>query len=199
MSARTPLLDELCERLRCLPGVGPRSARRMAMHLLQHDRDGGRHLAETLQRAMRDIGNCRRCRTFSEDDVCAVCADPKRDDKLLCVVETPSDMNALEAAGGWRGRYFVLLGRLSPIDGIGPEEIGADALQQRVAEGVAEIVLATSATVEGEATSIYLSQQLRGDGLRVSRIAHGVPLGSELDFIDGGTLSHALDQRQEME
>lgn len=171
----------------------------MAMHLLQHDRDGGRHLAETLQRAMRDIGNCRRCRTFSEDDVCAVCADPKRDDKLLCVVETPSDMNALEAAGGWRGRYFVLLGRLSPIDGIGPEEIGADALQQRVAEGVAEIVLATSATVEGEATSIYLSQQLRGDGLRVSRIAHGVPLGSELDFIDGGTLSHALDQRQEME
>ena len=198
MSEKPPLLDELCERLRCLPGVGPRSARRMVMHLLQYDREGGRHLAVTLERAMRDIGNCRRCRTFSEREICAVCADLRRDDKLLCVVETPSDMNALEAAGGYRGRYFVLLGRLSPIDGVGPEEIGIAALMERVEEGVAEIVLATSATVEGDATAVFLSEELRGR-VRISRIAHGVPLGSELDFIDGGTLSHAMDRRQEVE
>lgn len=198
MSA-APLLDELIEALRCLPGVGQKTAQRMALQLLERNRDGGRRLAAKLAEAMDRIGNCERCRTFSEAPVCAICRNPARDAHLLCVVESPADQAAIEAATGFRGRYFVLLGRLSPLDGLGPRELGLDVLSARMAEGeVQELIIATNPTVEGEATAHYLGQLARQHGVRPSRLAHGVPLGGELEYIDRGTLAHAFGMRQEI-
>jgi recombination protein RecR len=194
------LLNELIEALRCLPGVGAKSAQRMAFHVLERDRVGARRLAEKLAAAAERIGNCTRCRTFSETPVCALCASGQRDAQLLCVVETPADQLAIEQATGFRGRYFVLLGRLSPLDGLGPKELGLDLLAQRLAEGeVREMIVATNPTVEGEATAHMLSQIARAAGVRATRLAHGVPLGGELEYIDRGTLAHAFGSRQNLD
>lgn len=199
MSTGSTLLAELIDALRCLPGVGAKSAQRMAFHLLERDRDGARTLALKLREAADRIGNCRRCRTFSEDAICALCASASRDRQLLCVVETPVDQLAIEQATGYRGQYFVLLGRLSPLDGLGPQELGLDALSARLAEGeVRELIVATNPTVEGEATAYYVAQLSRQAGVRASRLAHGVPLGGELEFVDRGTLAHAFGQRHEL-
>ena len=190
------LLQRLVEALRCLPGVGPRSAQRMAFHLLERDREGGRRLAAVLGEAMERVGHCRRCRTLSDREVCALCATPNRDDGLLCVVETPAEVLAIEQATGYKGRYFVLGGRLSPLDGVGPRELGLDLLRARLAEGtVRELILATNPTVEGAATAHYIGEMARESGVLVTRIAHGVPLGGELDYVDGGTLAHAFAGR----
>lgn len=197
MSIGSPLLTDLIDALRCLPGVGTKTAQRMAFHLLERDRAGGRKLAERLDVAMERIGNCSRCRTFSEESICALCANPQRDRSLLCIVETPVDQLAIEQATGFRGQYFVLLGRLSPLDGLGPKEIGLDQLARRLAEGeLQELIVATNPTVEGEATAHVLAQLARSAGVRASRLAHGVPLGGELEFIDRGTLAHAFGGRQ---
>lgn len=193
------LIGRLIENLRCLPGVGPKSAQRMAYHLLEHNRDGGRRLAEALTAAMEKVGNCRDCRTLSEEAVCELCANPRRDRSLLCVVETPADVQALEQSTGYQGLYFVLLGHLSPLDGIGPEQLGLDRLEARLAGGeVKELILATNPTVEGEATAHFVSELARAHGVRPTRIAHGVPMGGELEYIDSGTLSHAFAGRQEI-
>jgi len=193
------LLEQLIEALRVLPGVGPKSAQRMAYHVLERDRDGGRRLAETLAAAVEKIGHCARCRDFSEAEVCATCASAARDAYLLCVVESPADRLAIEQATGYRGLYFVLQGRLSPLDGIGPRELGLDRLASRLAEGeVQELIIATNPTVEGEATAHYLAQLARQYKVRPSRLAHGVPLGGELEYVDRGTLSHAFGSRSEM-
>lgn len=193
----SPLLAELIDALRCLPGVGAKTAQRMAFHVLERDREGARKLAERLARAVEHIGNCTRCRTFSEETVCAFCASATRDRSLLCVVETPVDQLAIEQATGYRGQYFVLLGRLSPLDGLGPKQLGLDLLAGRLAEGeVQELIVATNPTVEGEATAHMLSQLARAADVRASRLAHGVPLGGELEFIDRGTLAHAFGGRQ---
>lgn len=198
MSA-SPLLDELIEALRVLPGVGSKTAQRMAHHLLERNREGGRRLATRLADAMQRIGNCQRCRNFSEEALCALCRNPARDAQLLCVVEAPADQAAIEQATGYRGLYFVLLGRLSPLDGLGPRELGLDQLGARLAEGeVRELIIATNPTVEGEATAHYLAQLARQHGVRPSRLAHGVPLGGELEYIDRGTLAHAFGSRQEV-
>jgi recombination protein RecR len=198
MSA-SPLLDELVEALRILPGVGAKTAQRMAHHLLERNREGGRRLAARLADAMQRIGNCERCRNFSEEPVCALCRNASRDTQLLCVVEAPADQAAIEQATGYRGGYFVLLGRLSPLDGLGPRELGLDLLAARLAEGeVRELIIATNPTVEGEATAHYLAQVARRHGVRPSRLAHGVPLGGELEFIDRGTLAHAFGSRHEV-
>ncbi|MEO7199033.1 MAG: recombination mediator RecR [Dokdonella sp.] len=200
MSTGSPLLAELIEALRCLPGVGAKTAQRMAFHVLERDRAGGRRLAERLQVAIDKVGNCRRCRGFSEQEVCALCANTAREKSLLCVVETPVDQLAIEQATGYRGHYFVLLGRLSPLDGMGPKELGLDLLAARLAEGeVEELILATNPTVEGEATAHMISQLARAAGVRASRLAHGVPLGGELEFIDRGTLAHAFGGRHPLE
>jgi recombination protein RecR len=197
MSTGSPLLADLIEALRCLPGVGAKSAQRMALHVLERDRAGAKRLAEKLATAVERIGNCTRCRTFSEETICALCASASRDASLLCVVETPVDQLAIEQATGYRGRYFVLLGRLSPLDGLGPKEIGLDLLAQRLGEGeVQELIVATNPTVEGEATAHMLGQIARAAGVRASRLAHGVPLGGELEYIDRGTLAHAFGGRQ---
>lgn len=194
------LLEQLIDALRVLPGVGHKSAQRMAYHLLERQRDGGRRLAATLEAAMERLGHCRRCRDFSEAEVCAICASPARDAHLLCAVETPADRLAIEQATGYRGLYFVLQGRLSPLDGIGPAELGLDLLAQRLQEGeVRELIVATNPTVEGEATAHYLAQLARARGVRPSRLAHGVPLGGELEYVDRGTLSHAFGSRSEMQ
>jgi len=194
-----PLLVQLMDALRCLPGVGPKSAQRMAFYLLERDRDGGRNLGAILAQSMERIGHCKRCRTLSEAEICALCANPNRDDTQLCVVETPADVMAIEQAIEYRGRYFVLGGRLSPLDGIGPGEIGLDKLEQRLDEGfIAELILATNTTVEGEATAHYISGLAHTRNVITTRIAHGVPLGGELEYVDGGTLSHAFAGRQEV-
>jgi len=194
------LLAELIEALRCLPGVGAKSAQRMAFHVLERDRAGARRLAEKLAAAADRIGNCTRCRTFSETPVCTLCASAQRDAQLLCVVETPADQLAIEQATGFRGRYFVLLGRLSPLDGLGPKELGLDLLADRLADGeVREMIVATNPTVEGEATAHLLSQIARAAGVRATRLAHGVPLGGELEYIDRGTLAHAFGSRQNLD
>ncbi|TVS13079.1 MAG: recombination protein RecR [Wenzhouxiangella sp.] len=191
--------DELLEALRCLPGVGARSAQRMALQLLERDRDGGRRLARALETAVEKIGHCRRCRNFTAADVCRICSDDQRDDRLLCIVESPADVLALEVATAYRGRYFVLLGRLSPLDGIGPADLGLDQLERRLDEGsVGEIVIATNTTVEGEATAHYLREMAGRRGIRVSRLAQGVPLGGELEHTDRSTLAHAFSTRQPM-
>ncbi|MEO7432268.1 MAG: recombination mediator RecR [Dokdonella sp.] len=199
MSTGSPLLADLIDALRCLPGVGAKTAQRMAFHVLERDRSGGRRLSERLALAVERIGNCTRCRTFSEEPVCALCANTSRDRSLLCIVETPVDQAAIEQATGFRGHYFVLLGRLSPLDGMGPKELGLDALAQRLGEGeVKELIAATNPTVEGEATAHLLAQLARAAGVRASRLAHGVPLGGELEFIDRGTLAHAFGGRQSL-
>lgn len=195
----TPVIGRLIEALRCLPGVGPKSAQRMAYHLLERDRQGALHLAEALQEAMEKVGNCSRCRTFSEGELCPICSNSRRDQGTICIVESPADVAALEQSTGYHGRYFVLMGHLSPLDGIGPEDIGLDLLAGQLDEGeVREVILATNPTVEGEATAHYISELVRGRGIRVTRIAHGVPLGGELEYVDGGTLSHAFNGRREI-
>jgi recombination protein RecR len=195
----SPLLNDLIDALRCLPGVGAKTAQRMAFHVLERDRMGARKLAERLAAAVERIGNCTRCRTFSEESLCALCSSSARERSLLCVVETPVDQLAIEQATGFRGQYFVLLGRLSPLDGLGPKELGLDLLAQRLGEGeVQELIVATNPTVEGEATAHMLAQLARAAGVRASRLAHGVPLGGELEFIDRGTLAHAFGGRQSL-
>ena len=192
----SPALEALVDALRCLPGVGPKSAQRMALHLLERDREGAQALAIALGEAAERVGRCQRCRNLTETPVCSICDDPRREAAVLCVVETPADVLAIEQAGGYRGRYFVLMGHLSPIDGIGPEDIGLDRLQALVREqGIEEVILATNPTAEGEATAWYLTDLLAADGVRMSRIAHGVPLGGELEYVDGNTLMHAFSGR----
>ena len=197
--SETPLLQQLIEALRCLPGVGPKSAQRMAFHLLERDREGGRRLAAVLADSVERIGRCSRCRTLTELEVCRLCANPARDPAQLCVVENPTDVMALEQATGFQGLYFVLGGRLSPLDGIGPAELGLDRLRERLASGeVRELILATATTVEGEATAHYIAELATEAGVPVTRIAHGVPLGGELEFVDSGTLAHAFAGRQKL-
>ncbi|NCA87536.1 MAG: recombination protein RecR [Gammaproteobacteria bacterium] len=194
--ADRPLVNQLMDALRCLPGVGPKSAQRMAFHLLERDRPGGRHLAGVLAAAMERVRHCQRCRTLSEEVLCGLCANPQRDSGLLCVIEHPSAMVAIEQATGYRGLYFVLGGRLSPLDGIGPAELGLDLLEKRLAEGqVKELILAVSPTVEGSATAQYIAAIAAEQDVRTTRIAHGVPLGGELEYVDGGTLAHAFAGR----
>ncbi|PWG63711.1 recombination mediator RecR [Sediminicurvatus halobius] len=196
--AFSPLVRELMEALRCLPGVGPKSAQRMTFQLLQRDRGGARRLAEALAAAADGVGECRECRTLTEEPVCAICASPRRERSLLCIVENPADVSAVEEATDYGGLYFVLKGRLSPLDGIGPAELGLDALESRFAGGeVREIILATNPTVEGEATAQYVAEMARARGIVVSRIAHGVPVGGDLEYVDSGTLSHAFAGRRE--
>jgi recombination protein RecR len=196
--AEASLLNALIDALRCLPGVGPKSAQRMALHLLERDRPGGERLAHCLSEAMARIGHCRVCRTLTEREVCELCGDPGRRRDLLCVVETPADVLAVEQATGYRGQYHVLLGHLSPLDGIGPEELGLDRLEARLDEGeIREVILATGTTAEGEVTAHYVSEMARARGIRSTRIAHGVPLGGELEYVDRGTLSHAFEGRRE--
>jgi recombination protein RecR len=194
----SPLIRQLIEALRCLPGVGSKTAQRMAYHLLERDREGGRQLARVLAKAMEEVGRCRDCRTLCETERCALCASGSRDASLLCIVETPGDLEVLEQATDFRGRYFVLMGHLSPLDGIGPEELGLDQLAVRFARGeLQEVILATGTTVEGEATAQYISDLAQAHRIRVTRIAHGVPMGGELEYIDSGTLSHAFAGRRD--
>ncbi len=193
------LLGQLVEALRCLPGVGPKSAQRMAFHLLERDRDGGLHLASVLEAAMEGIGRCTVCRDLTENEVCNICANEQRDASLLCIVESPSDVMAIEQATGYRGLYYVLMGRLSPLDGIGPADLGLDELSQRLKDQPpAELIIATNPTVEGEATAYYLQRMAQKHTIAVSRISHGVPLGGELEFTDQSTIAHAFSSRQEM-
>jgi recombination protein RecR len=196
----TPRLQQLLSALRCLPGVGPKSAQRMAFHLLDRDRARADELARALQLALNDVGHCENCRMFAEQKLCPICDDQKRDAGLLCVVETPADVIAVDESGSFRGRYFVLMGRLSPLDGIGPEELGVDLLEGRLDEGqVGELILATSATVEGEATAAYIAGLATKRGIRATRIAHGVPMGGELEYVDSNTLSLAISTRTNIE
>jgi recombination protein RecR len=192
-----PSLSRLIEALRCLPGVGPKSAQRMAFHLLERDREGGREISTAVAGAIEKLGHCRRCRMFAEGELCPVCVSPSRDTSLLCVVESPADVVAIEQTASYRGLYFVLMGHLSPLDGVGPQEIGIGAFEKLLGEGdVHEVILATNPTVEGEATAHFLAEVAARFGLRASRIAHGVPVGGELEYVDGGTIAHALAGRQ---
>jgi recombination protein RecR len=193
----SPRLAQLIEALRALPGVGPKTAQRMAFHLLQEGRPGARALAEALDAALGSVVRCRRCRMLTESELCAICAAAQRETSLLCAVESPADVVAIESSGSYRGRYFVLMGHLSPLDGIGPEQLGLRELEAILDEGaVRELILATSSTVEGEATAHYLGELAVQRGIRASRIAYGVPVGGELEYVDGGTLAHALAGRQ---
>ena len=193
----TQALDALTQALRRLPGVGIKSASRMAFHLLQHDREGARALSRALQEAVDAVRHCDRCHTFTEAEVCATCLDPTRDPTRLCVVETPADQAALERTGAFQGLYFVLMGRLSPLDGVGPKDIGLDKLLQRAGDGVVqEVILATNFTAEGEATAHAIAEALKRRGLAVTRLARGVPVGSELEYVDLGTIAHALADRR---
>ena len=195
--ADTSSLDALIDALRRLPGVGVKSASRMAFHLLQHDRQGTQLLSRALQQAADNVRHCERCNTFTEATVCQVCMDPRRDGSKLCVVETPADQAALERTNAFRGYYFVLMGRLSPLDGIGPKDIGLQKLFDRALDGsVAEVILATNFTAEGEATAHVIGEALRQRGLTVTRLARGVPAGSELEYVDLGTIAHALVDRR---
>ena len=193
----THALDTLIQSLRRLPDVGVRSAQRMAFHLLQQDREGARVLARALQEAVAQVRHCARCHTFTESGICATCADPRRDASKLCVVETPADQAAMERTAAFKGRYFVLMGKLSPLDGIGPREIGVQKLIERATDGVVqEVILATNFTAEGEATAHVIGQALKSRGLNVTRLARGVPAGSELEYVDLGTIAHALVDRR---
>lgn len=193
----THSLDALVQALRRLPGVGVRSAQRMAFHLLQHDRAGAGELARALETAVRQMRHCARCHTFTESELCAICANPGRDASKLCIVETPADQAALERTGAFGGHYFVLMGRLSPLDGVGPRDIGLEELLARASDGVVrEVILATNFTAEGEATAHVLGEALKARGLVVTRLARGVPAGSELEYVDLGTIAHALVDRR---
>jgi len=190
-------VDDLIDALRCLPGVGPKSAQRMAFHLLQYDPAGAQRLSAALARALSSVRRCVRCNTFTEDELCAVCASPKRDPAVLCVVETPADLATMEQTMAYRGLYFVLMGRLSPLDGVGPRDIGLDRLLARATDGaVKEVVLATNFTNEGEATAHYIGEMLRDRGLKLTRIARGIPVGGELEYVDAGTLAQAFYERR---
>ncbi|HZQ61101.1 MAG TPA: recombination mediator RecR [Casimicrobiaceae bacterium] len=190
-------LDGLARALRCLPGVGPKAAQRMALHLLQHDRAGALELARALEHATTHVQHCERCNTFTEEALCALCASGKRDQTLLCVVETPADLLMMEQTHAYSGLYFVLMGRLSPLDGIGPREIHLDRLLRRATDGIVrEVVLATNFTNEGEATAHYISELLAPRGLKMTRLARGVPVGGELEYVDSGTLAQALRERR---
>ena len=191
-------LDSLIQALRRLPGVGVKSASRMAFHLLQHDREGARTLSLALAQAASSVTHCARCHTFTESDVCSTCLDPRRDGSKLCVVETPADQSAVERTGAFKGLYFVLMGKLSPLDGIGPKDIGLKTLFERASDGVvSELILATNFTAEGETTAHVISEALRSRGLKITRLARGVPIGSELEYVDLGTIAHALVDRRE--
>ena len=191
-----PLIQQLMDALRCLPGVGPKSAQRMAYQLLERDRQAALNLSDKLREAVEKIGHCEQCRTLSEQSVCHICANPARNRGLLCVVESPADIQVIEQATDYRGLYFVLMGHLSPLDGIGPEELGLDKLQQRLEQGeIEEVILATNFTVEGETTAHYIADMVRSKGLKATRIAHGVPVGGELEYVNGTTLSHAFNSR----
>lgn len=192
------LIEQLIDALRCLPGVGRKSARRMAYHLLERDREGARHLARMLNQSMDNIGHCQECRMLTEKSICDFCSSTRRDESLLCVVENPADVYAMDEAG-FRGRFFVLMGRLSPLDGIGPEDIGIDQLSQMLDQGVIkEVVLATNLTVEGETTAHFIGEMVRKRGIRATRIAYGVPFGGELEYVDSSTLSHAYSGRRDL-
>jgi len=195
----SPLIDELTDAFRCLPGVGPKSAERMVMYLLERDRDGGLRLAERLASVMADVGHCRVCRDFTEAEVCGICANPARDRSLICVVESPANVLAIEQTGAYRGLYFVLMGHLSPIDGIGPDDLGVDQLVARAADDeVREVLLAVNPTVEGEATAHYITESMKALSVRLSRLAQGIPLGGDLEYVDGGTLLQAIVGRREV-
>lgn len=190
-------IDQLIDALRILPGVGVKSAQRMALQLLEKNREGAFKLAEAVNEAATKVGKCQQCRTLTEHDLCDICSDPSRSDSQLCVVESPADLFAIEQAGGYRGKYFVLLGHLSPIDGIGPEHLGIDKLIERLQSNqVNELILATNLTVEGEATAHFIADKAKSLGVEVSRIAYGVPMGGELEYVDGGTLNLALQSRK---
>lgn len=196
----TQLIDQLISALRCLPGVGPRSAQRMAFHLLQQGRSDGLLLAKTLEQALTQVGHCKRCRTFSEYELCNICSNTRRDNSLLCIIETPADIVAIEQTNSFHGLYFVLMGHLSPIDGIGPNEIGVNELADLITKEatVKEVIIATNPTVEGEATAHYLANLIRVRKIKCTRIAHGIPLGGELEYIDLNTLAKALMGRVEI-
>lgn len=190
-------IDQLIDALRILPGVGVKSAQRMALQLLEKDRGAARKLASAIDEAATKVGRCAQCRTLTEHDICDICSNPNRSDSQLCVVESPADLYAIEQAGGYRGKYFVLLGHLSPIDGVGPEQLGIDKLIERLQSNqVKELILATNLTVEGEATAHFIADKAKALGVQVSRIAYGVPMGGELEYVDGGTLNMALQSRK---
>ena len=195
----SPLIDQLIEAFRCLPGVGPKSAQRMTLYLLERNRSGGVKLGQSLAAALDSVGNCQKCRTLTEENICRICASHSRNRKICCVVESPADIFAIEQSGTFRGLYFVLMGHLSPIDGIGPEQLGVSQLLDKIAiEKFDEVIIACNPTVEGDATAYYIAEQLKPFDVTVSRIAHGVPVGGELEFVDGGTLSHAFTGRKVM-
>jgi recombination protein RecR len=197
--SQSDLLTQLIDALRCLPGVGQKSAQRMAYHVLERNREGGMRLAGALQEAVQRISHCNLCRDFTEQETCTICANSARDAGLLCIVETPADRLVIEQATGYRGLYFILQGRLSPLDGIGPRELGLDKLATRLAQGeIRELIIATNPTVEGEATAHYLAQLARQFEVKPSRLAHGVPIGGELEYVDRGTLAHAFGSRTDM-
>ena len=196
----SPLIDQLIEAFRCLPGVGPKSGQRMTLHLLERNRAGGKRLTEALTEALDAVGNCAQCRTLTEEEVCRICANPSRNRRLCCVVESHADIFAIEQSGTFRGVYFVLMGHLSPIDGIGPEQLGMNQLLERIQAGdFEEVIIACNPTVEGDATAYYIAEQLKSINVVVSRIAHGVPVGGELEFVDSGTLTHAFMGRKVMD
>lgn len=191
------LVEQLIQALRVMPGIGPKSAQRIAFHLLQRDRDGARYLSQVLAEAMDKINNCQRCRNLTEETICNICNNPRRDQSVICVVESPIDVLALEQATDFNGLYFVLMGHLSPLDGIGPEDVGMGLLAERLkAEDIKEVILATNLTVEGEATAFYINDLTKDSDVQCSRIAQGVPLGGELEYIDKGTIAHAFSGRQ---
>jgi len=197
--AFSPLINRLIEDLRCLPGIGPKSAQRMTFHLLERDREGAKRLAASLIEAAERVGHCQQCRTLSETDICPLCTNASRDRSLLCIVESPVDVRAIEQATHYQGRYFVLMGHLSPLDGIGPADLGLDQLDSRLSEGdIKEVILATNPTVEGEATAHYISEMVKTYDIVSTRIAHGVPVGGELEYVDAGTLSHAFSGRRQL-
>ena len=196
----SPSLDELITSLKCLPGVGQKSAQRMALHLLEREQAGAKRISTAILNAIDTVKNCQRCRNFSDDSVCEICQDEGRDQSTLCVVETPADVLAVESSAAYRGRYFVLLGRLSPLDGYGPGQLGLEELEQQFGEGdISEVILATSATVEGDITAQYIADCAAKYGIKSSRLARGIPLGGELEFVDSGTLSKAMSGRQEID
>lgn len=196
MAAYSPRLSRLIEALRRLPGVGPKSAQRMAFHLLDRDRGGAEYLRNSLAEALEGIARCPTCRMFCEDGKCLYCTESRTASGQICAVESPADLVAIESGTGYRGRYFVLMGRLSPLDGIGPEQLGLDLLAEQLASGQAqELIIATNPSVEGEATAYYLAEMARANKVKVTRIAHGVPMGGELEYVDSGTLSHAFTGR----
>lgn len=195
----SPLIDQLIEAFRCLPGVGPKSAQRMTLHLLERNRSGGQKLSESLTLALNEVGNCDQCRTLTEEKTCRICSSASRNRKICCVVESPADVFAIEQSGSFRGVYFVLMGHLSPIDGIGPDQLGISQLLDKVrSNDIEEVIIACNPNVEGDATAYYIAEQLKDSSAQVSRIAHGVPVGGELEFVDGSTLTHAFAGRKSM-